>query len=85
MDYFYLTAKGLQSVEEMGYCREASSMATLEALVEQGAAAKCLIVKDGKSKCIFAHMVPQKGVDSAGYAVDCVERMYYGWDTGKSS
>ena len=38
------------------------------------AAAKFLIVKDGRSKCIFAHAVPQKGVDSAGYAVDCIKR-----------
>ena len=32
-------------------------------------AIKILVVKDTKSKAIFAHVVPQKGVDAAGYSV----------------
>ena len=31
--------------------------------------AKVLVVRDGKSKCVFAHVVPAKGVDEAGFAV----------------
>ena len=31
--------------------------------------AKILVVKDTKSKSIFAHVVPQKGVDSEQYSV----------------
>ena len=74
MDYFYLTAEGLKSHEEMGFSRDASGIESLEALVENGSAARCLIVKDSNSKCMFAHVVPQKGTDRAGYAVDCVKR-----------
>ena len=33
---------------------------------------KVLVVKDGKSKCVFAHGIPVKGVDSGRYVVDCV-------------
>ena len=73
MDYFYLTSSSLQSVEDMGYSRDKSGLDTLEALVESGAAAKCLIVKDQNSKCIFGHMVLKKGLDAKGYAVDCIK------------
>ena len=52
MDYFYLTGKGLQSIEDMGYSRDKSGLDTLEELVENGAAAKCLIVNDQNSECI---------------------------------
>ena len=58
----------------MGYSRDPSGAASLEALVETGVAAKCLIVKDQNSKCIFGHVVPKKGRDADGYAVDCVKK-----------
>ena len=34
--------------------------------------AKVLVAKDVKGKAIFAHVVPQKGVDEARYASDCL-------------
>ena len=33
---------------------------------------KVLVVRCYKSKSLFAHAVPAKGVDEAGYVVDCV-------------
>ena len=30
---------------------------------------KVLFVRDGKSKCVFAHVVHMKGVDETGFAV----------------
>ena len=33
---------------------------------------KVLVVKDAKSKMLFAHVVPSKGVDETRYAVDAV-------------
>ena len=33
---------------------------------------KILVVKDDKSKCVFAHVVPVKGIDSKNYGVDMV-------------
>ena len=32
-------------------------------------AAKVLVVRDGKSKTVFAHVVPMKGIDEKGFAV----------------
>ena len=32
-------------------------------------AIKILVARDGKSKAVFAHVVPMKGVDEAGFAV----------------
>ena len=31
-----------------------------------------LVVKDSKSRSVFAHAVPQKGLDDKGFAVDTV-------------
>ena len=35
---------------------------------------KILVVKDSKSKAIFAHVVPQKGVGEDRFAVDCLRK-----------
>ena len=56
----------------MVHSRDKSGLYTLNSLVESGIAATCLIVKDQNSKCIFGHMVPNKGLDAKGYAVNCV-------------
>ena len=51
-------------------------------------AAKILVVRDSRSKCVFAHVVPAKGVDEKGYAVDAlvgdVKRLGYSRVTLKS-
>ena len=35
-------------------------------------AAKILVVRDSKSKSVFAHVVPAKGIDEKGFAVDAL-------------
>ena len=45
-DYFYSTGKGLQSIDGMGHSNDKTGLDTLDALVESGVAAKCLILKD---------------------------------------
>ena len=35
-------------------------------------AAKVLVIRDSKSKCVFAHVVPSKGADEKGFAVDAL-------------
>ena len=35
-------------------------------------AAKVLVVRDSRSKAVFAHVVPQKGLDEKGYAVNAL-------------
>ena len=33
-------------------------------------AAKVLVVRDSKSKSVFAHVVPAKGIDEKGFSID---------------
>ena len=56
-DYLFVTERGIQQRAE------------LEGDEEKKAVTKILVVKDLKSKTIFSHVVPQKGVDADGYAV----------------
>jgi hypothetical protein len=35
-------------------------------------AVKVLIVRDDKSKAVFGHVVPNKGVDEDGFSVNCI-------------
>ena len=58
-DYIFVTASKILSKEEL----EAEEEEVKKACV------KILVVKDLKNKPIFAHVVPQKGVDAAGYSV----------------
>ena len=47
---------------------EVRSQSDFEAAGE--GAAKVLVIRDSKSKAVFAHVVPVKGVDEKGFAVD---------------
>ena len=38
----------------------------------EGSILKVLVVRCLRSKCLFAHAVPQKGMDEARYVVDCI-------------
>ncbi len=64
MDYFFMTKSVTESKNEL---KEKGEDA--DAMVEEGRALKCLIVRDQKSKALFGHPVPQKGVDAKGYSV----------------
>ena len=35
---------------------------------------KVLVAKETVSKAVFAHLVPQKGLDADGYAVECLRK-----------
>ena len=35
-------------------------------------AAKVLVVRDSRSKAVFAHVVPTKGIDEQGFSVDAL-------------
>ena len=57
-DYLFATDKGLKRRAELEGDED-----------DKAAVLKILVVKDSKSKTVFAHAVPQKGVDADGYAV----------------
>ena len=56
-DYLLVTDRGVQRRDDLEGDEEKTSLI------------KILVVKDLKSKAIFAHVVPQNGVDADGYAV----------------
>ena len=70
MGYFFLTARGIESVENMGCSRDGSGTGSLQKLFETGVAVKCSIVKGYLSKCVFGHIVPKRGIDEDGFQRD---------------
>ena len=56
-DYLYITPGGVFAREELPEG-------------ERDAALRVLVVKCGMTKCLFAHAVPQKGVDPEGFVID---------------
>ena len=44
-------------------------------------AVKILVVRDSRSKAVFAHVVPHKGLDEKGFAVDALVSDVNGWAT----
>ena len=68
MDYMFVTRKGVVVKQnEEGW--------------DDPEALKILVVKDSKSKAVFAHAVPKKGVDDKRYSVDKVveDVLYLGY------
>ena len=62
IDYMFLTYKGVKLADEMGEI----------AGDELEGCQKVLVVRDLKSKSLFAHCVERKGPDDAGYIVDAI-------------
>lgn len=67
LDYFLLTAAGVQLREDMGTDDE-----VIQAARSRGEAAKCSIARCHKSRVIFAHVVPCTGADEQGIVADMV-------------
>ena len=59
MDYMVVSQRGCSSARN-GCPRKGESFL------------KVLVAKDSRSKCVFAHAVPVKGVDGNRYVIDCV-------------
>ena len=67
MDYFFLTESGVKTRAELSMTDEELTDARVK-----GDVIKCIIVRCLKSKSIFSHVVPVKGVDEDGFVVDLV-------------
>ena len=73
MDYFFLTKDSLETRESLtrsGYPRSAEGEAQLLNDIQEGVVVKGILLKDLKSKAIFAWLVPCKGCDANGFVVD---------------
>ena len=58
---------------DYAFISDAGDITTDEGFLAAGdGAAKLLIVRDSKSKAVFAHIVPAKGIDERGFAVDAL-------------
>ena len=74
VDYFYLTAKGARTLEDL----KEDGLTTREAVSDarrKGDAVKCVMVRDTTvTKCEFAHVVPFKGTeeDDGKFVADLV-------------
>ena len=73
LDYFFITTKGVESRSDLQeYKDDAEGNAALEDARREGKIIKCILVRDSKSKALFAHVVPCKGVDEEHYVRDIV-------------
>ncbi len=73
MDYFFLTKDSLETRESLtrsGFARDADGEAKLLAALEERAVVNEILLKDLKSKAIFAWVLPSKGCDPNDFAVD---------------
>ena len=61
-DYMFINDKGAFTADELAAIREG----------DRGDGIKALVVKDTKSRMLFAHVVPSKGVDEDRYAVEAL-------------
>ena len=58
---------------DYAFISDAGDVFTDEDFIAAGeGAAKLLIVRDSRSKAVFAHVVPAKGIDERGFAVDAL-------------
>ncbi len=81
IDYFYITSNGIFKREELILNNSPKDPGTnsqdseTEKLLEerrQGRIVKCLIVRCSRTKAVFAHQVPVKGVDEDRHVVKLV-------------
>ena len=73
MDYFFLTKDNVetrQSLVKLDFAMDPEGEAKLQSAVSDGSIVKCLLLKDLKSKAIFAWTIPNKGHDATGFVVD---------------
>ena len=73
LDYFYITVSGVEGRSELTeYPDTDDGNAALDTARGEGKIIKCIVVRDSKSKALFAHVVPRKGVDEEQYVVNLV-------------
>ena len=67
IDYFFITKGG--SIKTKTEVEDAEAM---EEKRQKGEAVKCIEVRCSYSACVFAHIVPRKGVDEDNIVVDMI-------------
>ena len=67
IDYFFITKGG--SIQTKLEVEAADDM---EEKRKKGEVVKCIVIRCSYSKCIFAHIVPRKGLDEENVVVDMI-------------
>ena len=72
IDYWFITSGSIKMRHELEFEQTTDGNAKLEEARGNGHVVKCLIIRCYETKCVFAHVVPQKGADEDRYAVGLV-------------
>ena len=73
LDYFFITRAGVKTRLELEeFPQDDAGEAALAVAREAGELIKCIILRCSKTKAIFAHVVPCKGVDEDDYVATLV-------------
>ena len=72
LDYFFLTKGGVKKREDLDFTVDADGNKALEEARARGDVVKCLLVRCFLTKAVFAHVVPQKGLDEDNLVADLV-------------
>ena len=72
VDYFFLTKGGVHTRKELEFSLTPGGETELEAARSRDDLVKCLLVRCFHHKAVFAHLVPQKGLDEKNIACDFV-------------
>ena len=62
LDYFYITSGGIKKEDELGITNQ-----ELEDGLVKGDIVKCIVIRDWDNKSVWAHVIPQKGLDDDYY------------------
>ena len=69
VDYFFITTGGIFLRKELEYALTDEGNQLLDDDRKKGTLVKCVLVRDYATKCVFAHVVPCKGLDEDDYTV----------------
>ena len=72
VDYFFITRGGVKRRSELEHPDTDSGNAAVEISREAGEIIKCIVIRCSKSRTIFAHVVPCKGLDEDDYLANLV-------------
>ena len=72
VEYFFITRGGVKRRSELEHPPDEDGDAALETVRKAGKIVKFLFVRCSKSKCVFAHVVPCKGVEQDYYVVGLI-------------
>ena len=70
MDYFFITPdKRVLKREELPFAQDPDGDAALREELLEGKLLKLILIRDGWTKCMFAHVIPQKGIDQERFSL----------------